>query len=63
MGHYTSSPDIDSSKPDKPELNIDDWRFVVSLSAVVACLLRRSNNGYEGRVGHYGEVGSLSLFY
>ena len=34
----------------------------MSLSAVVACLLRRSNNGYEGRIGHYGEVGSLCLF-
>jgi hypothetical protein len=44
-------------------LNIDDLRFVVSLSAVVACLLRRIKNGYEGRIGHYGEVGSLWLFY
>ncbi len=34
----------------------------MSLSAVVACLLRRSNNGYEGRIGHYGEVGSLRSF-
>ena len=34
----------------------------LSLSAVAACLLRRVNNGYEGRIGHYGEVGSLCLF-
>ena len=42
---------------------IENWRFMVSLSAGVACLLRRSNNGYEGRMGHYGEVSSLCLFY
>jgi hypothetical protein len=34
----------------------------MSLSAVVAGLLRRSNNGCEGRIGHYGEVGSLHQF-
>ena len=34
----------------------------LSLEAVVARLLRCSNNGYEGRISYYGEVGSLWLF-
>ena len=57
-----------SKNPTRRSRNqIDERRLAIgellmSLSAVVACLLRRSNNGYEGRVGHYGEVGSLYRF-
>ena len=34
----------------------------LSLAAVAAGLLRRGNNGYEGRIGPYDDVGALCLF-
>jgi hypothetical protein len=41
--------------------NFGYWIFdcgcIGSLPADVASKLRRRNNGYEGRIGHYGGVG------
>jgi hypothetical protein len=64
--HYASrgSYEIPLSRTAKPSISNAECRFTIdelwmSLPAVVACLLRHSSNGYEGRIGHYGEVGSL----
>jgi hypothetical protein len=58
-GNNTES-EIFSPSPNNLTLKIEVlW---ISLSAVVACLPRRSNSGREGWIGHYGEVGSLRPF-